>query len=37
MIACGIIYISTWCAFAAISYRADLLRRSKRTENIAMG
>ena len=37
MIAGGIVYISTWCAIAAISYRADLLRRSKRAENIAMG
>jgi len=37
MIAGGIVYISTWCAIAAISYRADLLRRSWRTENTAMG
>ncbi|MGD2173658.1 MAG: DUF2270 domain-containing protein [Gammaproteobacteria bacterium] len=37
MIAGGIVYISTWCAIAAISYRADRLRRSKRTEHIAMG
>ncbi len=37
IIAGGIIYISTWCAIAVISYRADLLRRSKRTENVAMG
>jgi uncharacterized membrane protein len=37
MIAGGIIYISTWCAIAAISYRADLQRRSKQAENLAMG
>jgi len=37
MIFAGTVYISTWCAIAAISYRADVLRRSKRVENLAMG
>jgi uncharacterized membrane protein len=37
MIFLGIIYISMWSGIALISYRADVLRRGKKTENLAMG